>query len=568
MIKKDLGLLAKVVGRDFGIEVIEVPNATTFSVNARKQVFIPSFAGDEDEEAILRGGIAHEVPGHILHTDFKALEVWLKEKSGDALASALQNIIEDIRIEKAAARVFPGVRKILGGMVVALHKRNFFALPTTPHPAGVLCAFLLHTLRGQELGQSFDVAPSSKMMEQIFGAQLSHDIIEIARAGSRGKTTSDVLSAADRILDLLKMTSTSRPESKPEPKAGKKGKGNKGKGTATQPGNGSPGEPGEPGGTENAGKGSGDVEHLGESTLETTPTQAVKDAAEKALTARASDIGTTDMGEMAAKAIETAIGGGRCPPICTAVSRNMADSSNASFTPDVLAASLSMRLRSRLQELLQSRAEDEDYSLTDRGRLIMRRAVKAFVGDRYLFEEEGDEGEGLNTAVHILVDASGSMGGWEASNALAVIYALSSALSQYERQGVSFALSAFNNNVLDFKSFSAPWPSAKNALWRYRAAGGTRFTGAVRAVLPDLMARKERRKVLFAITDGDTGLEESNQSVAASAKACGVEIRVLLIGQCGDHDEFARSNGFHSAASVLEGGDLQKAILSTLKACV
>lgn len=289
-------------------------------------------------------------------------------------------------------------------------------------------------------------------------------------------------------------------------------------------------------------------------------------AAKAALDASTDDIGETDVGKMAAKAIEDVVGGGLCPPVDGLSVRFKNKPVGESFTPDSSASSLSMRLRCRLQEHLQAHAEDEDFSLADRGRLVPRMAARARVGDRNIFEVEGDEAEGLDTAVWIMVDASGSMAGWEEKSALSAIYAMSSAMAQYERQGVVFALSAFNSYVQDIKGFNDPWVSRRHNLNDYRASGGTQFTGAIRSILPDLMARGERRKVLFAITDGDVGRADKNKAVMATAKRHGVEIRVLYIAKV--QQKGWQAHGFTDADTVTDESGLQKAILGTLKSCM
>ncbi|MBZ0295951.1 MAG: hypothetical protein K8L99_25550, partial [Anaerolineae bacterium] len=217
----DLGLLAKVLGKSLGVEVIENANATTFSVNENHQITVPAVFAGEDEAIIMRGGLAHEATGHVRHTDFEALGKWAHKKS--ALGMSLQNIIEDIRIERAAAQVFPGVRRILSEMAGALEKRGFFKVPGNQKPASVICAFLIRTLREQELGQPIDSAEAQALAEFTFNAPLCSEILEEARKGSRGSSTADVLASADRILEILNQAQTPEepePEPEPEPKQG------------------------------------------------------------------------------------------------------------------------------------------------------------------------------------------------------------------------------------------------------------------------------------------------------------------------------------------------------------
>lgn len=559
----DLGLLAKVLGKSLGVEVIEDPNATTFSVNGKHQIIVPAVFAGEDEAIIMRGGLAHEATGHVRHTDFKAVVGWKHRKN--ELAMALQNIIEDIRIERAAAQVFPGVRRILSEMVFALEKRGFFTLSNKPHPAAVLRAFLMRTLREQELCQAIDSAEAQALAEFTFNAPLCSEILEEARKGGRGASTSDVLASVDRIMEILNQAQTPEepapepepePEPKPEPKPEQDGQENTANGEQTGEEETSPDESAQ-GGSGAPGK---------EKNRGPKESAKVAKAAKAALDASAGDIGEADVGKMAAKAIEDVVGGGLCPPVDGPSVRFKNKPLGEPFKPDSGASSLSMRLRCRLQEHLQAHAEDEDFSLADRGRLVPRMVARAHVGDRNIFEVEGDEAEGLDTAVWIMVDASGSMAGWEEKSALSAIYAMSSAMAQYERQGVVFALSAFKSYVQDIKGFDDPWVSRRHNLNDYRAGGGTQFTGAIRSILPDLMARGERRKVLFAITDGDVGRSDQNRAVMATAKRHGVEVRVLYIAK--SQQKSWQAHGFTDADTAMNEGELQKAILGTLKSCM
>lgn len=570
----DLGLLAKVLGKSLGVEVIENANTTTFSVNENHQITVPAVFAGEDEAIIMRGGLAHEATGHVRHTDFEALGKWADKKS--ALGMSLQNIIEDIRIERAAAQVFPGVRRILSEMAGALEKRGFFKVPENQKPASVICAFLIRALREQELGQPIDSAEAQALAEFTFTAPLCSEILEEARKGSRGSSTADVLASADRILEILNQAQTPEepePEPEPEPKQGGQENTDEGQEGGSGANQGSDG-----GDTANGGQASGQESPPDEGTQGAPgapgkeknrgPKESAKvaKAAKAALDASADDIGETDVGKMAAKAIEDVVGGGLCPPVDGLSVRFKNKPVGESFTPDSSASSLSMRLRCRLQEHLQAHAEDEDFSLADRGRLVPRMAARARVGDRNIFEVEGDEAEGLDTAVWIMVDASGSMAGWEEKSALSAIYAMSSAMAQYERQGVVFALSAFKSYVQDIKGFDDPWVSRRHNLNDYRAGGGTQFTGAIRSILPDLMARGERRKVLFAITDGDVGRSDQNRAVMATAKRHGVEVRVLYIAK--SQQKSWQAHGFTDADTAMNEGELQKAILGTLKSCM
>ena len=235
-----------------------------------------------------------------------------------------------------------------------------------------------------------------------------------------------------------------------------------------------------------------------------------------------------------------------------------------SFRANAGQASLAARLRGRLAEHLRSQVEDDDGCESDRGMLVGSRLVDAVLGDNMVFEEEGAEGEGLNTAVTVLVDASGSMDGVEAESALAAIYACSTALGSFAMQGVAFSLHAFSERILTFKEFHDPWLSRRGSLASYEAEGYTYTPHAIRTVLPALCARREKRKILYLITDGDTGRDDTLApllEVGRRNRNGKVEFRVLLIGTT------IRATCFDQVGTVAPGTDLQKAIFAGLKEC-
>lgn len=578
----DLGLLCQVVGRKLGVEVIERPDFSTFATDGQR-VFIPArIAGDELDAEIMRGGIAHEAAGHIRHTNFKAVAEWIDGKGENAgLAKALENIIEDARIEKAAIRDFPGCRKMLSVMIERLEQKGFFSIPDDEmESAAVLRAFLLRSLREQVMHQPISAAESAEKAEKVFGKPLCDQLLREAVAGANSSSTSEVLSSVDRILSLLGDAANPPPpppESDPSANGKDEGDGGAGDPTEGEPSQSSGEEKGaqgseegseSPGGAPGKSSGNGAGKEDGEgkqqdksSDVSSMPTSEQSSAAARALVASSEEIGKTDIGEMVSEVMGAGAGQGR-----TENSVRLDRRFPATFVATATASNLTTRLRSQMEVLLQSRVDDEDPDMEEHGRLNPRLLARARLGDKRVFQIEGDEGEGLSSAIHILVDGSGSMNDFGNKDAAAaIIYALSSAMASYESQGVRFALSSFNGNLMDLKRFEDPWVKAKNWIGNYGASGGTMFTGAVRALIPELSGRKERRKTLFVITDGDTGISGENRKVCQIARKEGIDVDVLCVG-----DNSPTDQGFRSVTSVSANDpvSLQKAIFATLKKSV
>lgn len=558
-LKVDLGLLCQVVGRKLGVTIREDRNIHTFATNG-KEVIIPSgIAGGEIDADIMRGGIAHEAAGHVRHTDFELLNVWCAGKT--PLAKGLQNIIEDPRIEMAAIRVYPGCRSMLHKMIEALEARNFFTVPgPDAHPASVLGAYLIRALRTELLGQPLAMDVITPMAENTFGKEMLEKILGIARKGAKGNSTADVLEATEAILKLLE---ESTPEEKPEESVdeGDSGDQNDQDGESDQGGDGGQGDQdsqesdsdsgsgGSQGGQGDQDSDQGDEANRGgqssqggESSQgdEATPGDQNGQGGQgsgsgqgnpvlcEVLSAEEGDIGPTDLAEIVSKAIK----GMRQPyggvhPVARYERREPAN-----FTACALGTNLGTRLRGQMEVLLQSRVEDEDPDHEEHGQLDPRMLTRSQLMDRRVFTTDGAEAEGLSTAVQILVDCSGSMRDYGKGNvALATVYALASAMAPYETQGVKYAIAGFHGKVVDLKLFGDSWTQAKKWIGNYRPQGGTYMSGAMREVLPELAARKETRKSLIVITDGDVGDENTNREIMRFAKGQKVDVDVLVIGE-------------------------------------
>lgn len=462
--------LGSVLAGRIGLNVRFSCSASTAMTNG-KEVILPTFVevGGENEAAILRGFLAHEILGHVRHTDFVFGRRWHKGKS--ALAQALLNIIEDARIERAAWQVYPGSRRILHECVAALRDRGgFFDLPSKPSEASVLTAFLLVSLRTKELEQPLNALPFAAQALKVFGKSLRDEILAIATDGARGASTEDVARAVEKILGLL--------------------------------------------------------HQLQEEAENAEDAKAAK-AIQAVLNAKEAEIGDTDLGST----VSSLLGDHRGSSPATVVEMPR----KAGWRPSHQAMATARKLGAKLELQLQTRTEEED-SLGRRGRLWSKRVARPRVLDFDVFLEEGDEAEGLNTALALLVDRSGSMGSMDCGGdviypmemAIITAAAMGEAIAPFESQGVSIAMYAFNQKVFKMKAFESAWRTSRESLGFCDGDDGTWFQEALLAVAQDIAKRKERRKVIFAITDGDLGDEPSIP--IETMRSLGIEVRVVFIG--------------------------------------
>lgn len=221
----NIPLLAKIVGKQAGIEVVFSDNASTASFNVKSKVMIlPSAlcnSGTEKDVLLIRGFVAHEAIGHGLHTDSDA---WLSIDAN--LKRDLTNILEDIRIEKAAWPFFPGVRQILADTVDFFRGQvgndDFFGQNLTDEelakapPMGIFQGFLLCYLRATCLKQNLKYKHFEAMCETMFGRDLVDQVIAIGIQSENSPSTAHIIGLAEQIIKLLQ--DSSQPEPEPEPK--------------------------------------------------------------------------------------------------------------------------------------------------------------------------------------------------------------------------------------------------------------------------------------------------------------------------------------------------------------
>jgi uncharacterized protein YjhX (UPF0386 family) len=189
----------------------------------------------------------------------------------------------------------------------------------------------------------------------------------------------------------------------------------------------------------------------------TSQQQSLKQSksATKALTATADDCGASGLEEMAQEAMGKSIGAnqglGEMP-------RSIVATPVQGWRPSARSAGISRTLSRKLEDMLQSRVDEEDFSVRGGGRLDARRVSRTRLLDLEVFEREGEEAPGLDTALFVLVDKSGSMSSPIGAStdtteavALDAVSALGDALARFDGRGVSFSVEGFSQTMTSYK---------------------------------------------------------------------------------------------------------------------
>ncbi|HIJ23404.1 MAG: hypothetical protein HOI61_06730 [Gammaproteobacteria bacterium] len=533
--KSYLSLLAAVVSKKMNVPVVVKSGINTFATDG-KAIYVPdAWSGNEGSEVLLRGGLCHEGAGHIRHTQFDG-EPQKWKRAAKPFPSGLENVIEDVRIEKAASLVFPGGKKMLSEMISMLDSEDgFFPHDENAGLAGVVMSLIARTLRSEILGQPLGFDKITVQANDLLGTKLAAEILEIARKGATSSSTTEVQSSTDEIIALLSDLADQQDEQDEQDEQ-----------------------------DQQESEDDSDGDKQGASDL--------NNQIRAALDSEDDEVESGDVIDSVKKALQSVSEVDNFGSI----EREKADWTGAKFSPSPEASKLSVRLQAKLSELLASRMDAADDRVTEIGRLSGSALASTAVGNRFVFTEELDEGEGIDTSIHFLVDSSGSMGtkcsedSTVADHTVNALYALGQALGQYEQQGVSFAISLFNYKVHDVKLFDEPWNKAKSNLEAYDPSYGTFFVPAYQRISTDIIKRHEKRKIFYVITDGALGDSSEVHNITDVLNRNGVEVRALFIGNVEisniDRD-WKYHYGFQSSAAVsVDGSNIQKAIYSTLKA--
>jgi cobalamin biosynthesis protein CobT len=195
----------------------------------------------------------------------------------------------------------------------------------------------------------------------------------------------------------------------------------------------------------------------------------------------------------------------------------------------------SRRLRARLHGLVQASRLDRPHARHSGRRLAPKRLYRAAVGDPRVFVRKRER-VAVHTAIHLLIDLSGSMGApvrlaggtVERRGRIAQASALALALALDGINSVSVAVSAFpglcgKDNVITTLVRHGERPRARAGAFTQSPRGGTPMTGALWFAAADLVVRPESRRIALVLTDGKPDNHADTAEILRLCAASGVE---------------------------------------------
>lgn len=187
----------------------------------------------------------------------------------------------------------------------------------------------------------------------------------------------------------------------------------------------------------------------------------------------------------------------------------------------------STQLRAQITALLQAQTKAV-RSLREEGRRIEpRRLARGMAGDKNIFRHK-EKGKRIDTSVHILLDASGSMSGDQPiANAATVSLAL--AIASIPQADVAVSVFGFRDAVNPIiRRGQSVRPNLKR--FAVRASGGTPMGQAMMYGLRELALESRReRKVIIVITDGAPSDGGVVQYVNSLCDRAGIEVYAIGI---------------------------------------
>jgi Mg-chelatase subunit ChlD len=498
---------------------------------------IPDLPADSEEAALLmRGYLDHEA-AHCKLTDFNI-----------QVSSPWVNLIEDIRIEAEQARVFPGCGVNMRKLTEHLKNQGHFR-GSARQPLSCLMAWASCQGRSKVLKQPLqDIAlEMEELSRTLFGPLFCDAFAEIIDQIDHCQSTADCDVLARRIEDLI--ANPPIPPPPPETTSG---------GSATkerQEEDATPGQPstasspvqdfgsdpdpeasncaevGNPPSDPDSACDPGASGSGGDRAAPKAPTKGQVQALRRAAAADADKAASNfDVGSILRQAIDgqhqEAQQQGKLEVIPETYYHKGEDRGDQLRYEKALGMDLARRqtaqMRARLAGQLQAKRLRHSTPRIA-GQRLCRNAVHRIAcstPDNRLFASRTESAE-PNTAVVILGDRSGSMSGERMDIALQSAYVTAEALDLL--QGVATAVGFFpwGEQVAQVKGFGEKVRASRFVL---SAGGSTPMAEALLWSAMQLTSRKEPRKIVIVMTDGQPDCETAARKATERLRQCGIEV--------------------------------------------
>lgn len=520
-LRQALPIVAAAYGEKFGVEVlVQGPDAYTDG----KQIVIPAAHPDDPRyQQVAWGYLAHEA-AHIRHTDFNVVA----STAGNPLRRALLNILEDVRIEEALARDYPGTRRTIHTVLAQMVERGLMAVPTDPHPAALLQSWLLLRLRSRLLGQSVLTplyAATERLFRSAFPTATADALTRLADRAQALASTTEALALADALLQCLHQALQTVEQ------AAEKAEEQGSEATPAEP----PAESAEP--------------WAGEQPALPAPATTLRTV----LDAEDGDL-APDVFAQVAEMLGAQASQQQWPRSLTLPVAEVAQPGRAQLLQRC--AQESARLRARLRGLVQASRHCNPQPRTHGRHIATRKLAGIATGETRLFIRQHQR-VAPNAAVHVLVDVSGSMnqetGVPDRRRChIANEAALALALALEGIPGVSLGVSVFPGRKRTVAVVLQPRQCVRSqaAVFDQSPRGGTPLAEALWYAARQLLQEPHARKLLLVLTDGDPDDRPAVVDILQRCQRAGYEVLGIGIQTRSVQRLFTNSRVIHDVADL------------------
>ena len=567
-----LPIVAAAYGEKFGVKV-EVAGHEAHTDG--KTIVVPNVPETYNMD-VLWGYLAHEA-AHVRFTDFAAPRT-------PGLHATLTNVLEDCRIERAMMSLYPGTAKTLLDVAQYMVDQGHYShVKESDHPAQILTGYCLYWLQSQAVGQPC-LTPYMQGAKQALEAKFPMGAVlrlnVLLRNAVAAQSTADASTIASQILVMIQEEAEKEQQKQQEQQASqddqdsqnasddqppqgagaqgdqddqgsRDGQGSnqddqQGQGDRADPSSQPQGEDGQDGQDSSASTqpqgSSGQDDDQGATATQASPGAGGQVSAEdgakalqQVLSAGAGDLGLDAREALKAELFEAARQGGN-PDYQTVRTGKQAHKDD--FTGEALLNEVrgaTSKIRAQLAGMVQASLRSSSITRRSGKRLDASKLHRAALGDSRVFLRPADK-KRPNTAVHLLVDMSGSMNavaGDTRRHFIARKAALALALALDAIPNVNPAVSFFGGYESDPVQMAVKHGESVQAnAGRFGVLpnGGTPMASAIWYSAFALSKTREDRKMLIVITDGDPDSQDATEKAIELCERSDVEVIGIGVG--------------------------------------
>lgn len=567
--------LAETTGRTKGVH-ITFGGSDYFTDG--KRINLPALAPGTvltpQQERVLIGGVDHET-AHVRWTDFATWNRAVKDKRPmHGVRMYLLNVLEDIRIENKHIAEYPGVQPYLDDLARHVDEKARGAAMKNKEEPSMLSLLYYHVYKNH---RGVDTFIYDKGMEDFPKWDKIRQLVDVRLP--KCETTAEVDRLALDVLDLIPPEEKQKMEQKAKEAAAAMAAALANGQAIPEPG---PGQPFDG--------------HEARHVMFAEVTGNIKDDNAKLEGKSGDPLGDPQKGKGSRGTNHR--GSNYFPPASLSNDRvfepsreNLAayEATRASLSHEITAAKkmLNLFLRSRAQRAWSRGLE---VGKLDTGRLTQLLVAK----DKRVMKQKRDK-EKINTAIEVVIDLSGSM---SATLTRAAAILTTEALDGIK--GVEMEIVGFRSNskfaegygygynsygsraptagvgrtcgmdLLIYKGYNQDYKHAKATLGGLDTDGGTPLGDAYGYGLERILTRKEPRRTLWIISDGDAccshgDRDHSDYVLMERLKAKAARLGVDVVGMYIGGQQSSLKNYVHKMAYVQQASDLPQALMDMVR---